>query len=236
MAATIADVAALGYDCGIASGSVQAEQDAVAQATADARPDVISAQATPVVLETVQQLDSSALLPDDADARTSLIAEITGAVIDQLNQRASDRIDFHQRALAIAQTMPDTWHVSGYGNTIYVNCKDDGTGWDDNAQEILDALADPGSHDERVWQFDNPDVMAAATVMQAHGYLISRPDLGGDSFTVDGGKPITSVQLAALAETAEPKPSTLDLIGQALTAAPGLDAATKKLIQAALDS
>jgi hypothetical protein len=232
--ATITDVQNLGYTCSITAGDVTVEQDALAAAQADASPDVIVGQAAQVTQDTIAAIDADGKLPSDPAARQQLAAAIASAAIDQLATLADARVEFHQRAVDIAQTMPDTWHVSGWGNELYVDCKPDGTGWDDDAQALLDALADPGSHSERVWQFEHPDPMVAAQRLLTLGYTVLRPVLGADEFTVDGGDAMTGDQLVAYAATAAAKPTKEQLVAEALAADPGLDDATKSVIRSAL--
>lgn len=230
---TIADIEKLGYACGLSSGCVQTEHDALTVAQAGAHPDVIVAQTITVASETVKQMDADGHLPVEPEARRSIVEQITDSVLDAITTRANDLVDFHTRAVAIAQEMPNTWHVEGWGTAVYVSCKADGTGWDDDAQQLLDALADPGSHSERVWQHDNQEPMAASWQLQQFGFAVVRPDLGGDAFTVDG-KTMKSTDLIAFAETAKAKPTMEQIVARALADDPALSDATKKTIRAAL--
>jgi hypothetical protein len=232
--ATIQDVTALGYTCGIAAGSVEHEQAALAVAQDGTDPVLIATQAAQVTQDTIKTLDEQGGLPADPAARQQLAALIATSALDQLAARADALVEFHQRAVEIAQTMPDTWHVSGWGNELYVDCKPDGTGWDDDSQALLDALADPGSHAERVWQFEHPDAMAATRQLLGLGYTVLRPELGADEFTVDGGDAMTGDQLIAYTDTAVAKPTKEQLVAEALADDPGLSDATKSVIRSAL--
>lgn len=231
--ATIEDIGNLGYTIGIASGSVQVEQDALQSASDAAAPAVILSQASQVTQNTLSAIDQAGKLPSDPGDRKTLAEAIAADAIDQLSTRADERVDFHQRAVAVAQDMPNVWHLSGYGLEGYIACKEDGTGWDDDAQAHLDALANPDAHAERVYQFENPDAMYAAVEFRRLGYDVARPELGADVFTVDGEK-LAGADIVARVAAAEPKPSAVDNVLAALEADPGLSDATKKLITAAL--
>jgi hypothetical protein len=234
MAATIADLQALGYECGHASGSVAVEEQALADAQAAADPQTIAAQVNTVTAETVQALDAAGHLPDTPEDRLALATQIAESALSQLTEAVSENVAFHERALQNAREMPDTWHVSGYGCQLYVNCKDDGTGWDDDQQAVLDSLADPGAHAERVYQDANPDAMQAAMALAGKGYTVERPTPGEDTFVVDGSTELNCDGLVAYADTAEPKPTPIEKIAAALEAEPGLTAATKTAIRDAL--
>lgn len=234
MAATVADLAKLGYECGLASGSVAVEEAALADAKAAADPAVVSVQVNTVTTETVQALDATGVLPDTPEERLALATKIAEAALEQLTTAVSEKVAFHERALEIAREMPDTWHVAGWSLAVYVNAKKDGTGWDADQQAVLDSLADPDAHAERVYQDANPDAMRAAMTLMGKGYTVERPTLGADSFTVDGGKPQDGEALVTLAESSPAKPSAVQLIGEALGGDAGLSAATKTAIRAAL--
>lgn len=200
--ATIADLLALGYECGLASGSVTVEEDALAAAQLAADPQTIADQANVAVAETVQALTTLGKVPTDEEERLQMFAQIGETAYKLLTEHASEKLAFHQRALEIAKTMPNTWHVTGPGFTGYVACKDDGTGWDTDHQAMLDALADPTAHAERCFQSDNPDAMAAAHALAADGKTVER-DPGSDTFTVDGN-PATVAQIVKQAGNVEP--------------------------------
>jgi len=234
MAATIADLTALGYECGHASGSVAVEEQALADAKAAADPAVVAAQVNTVTTETVQALDTLGKLPDTAEEKLALATKIAEQALSMLTEAVSEKVAFHERALAIAQESPDVWHFAGPGVSGYVSCKEDGTGWDVDQQAILDALADPDAHAERVYQDSNADAMGAAQALAGKGYTVERPTLGADTFTVDGGKAVTGAALIALAESSPAKPSPTETVAAALAVDPGLSDATRAVIKAAL--
>lgn len=171
MPKTIHDVEALGYSVGIAQGSVQVEEDALAEAKASGTPEVLAEQATTVTTETIAHLDRAGKLPDNETERRDLWAQIGEAAYQQLQTRANERVEFHERALAIAKEMPDVWVISGPGVTsVYVACNPDGTGVGDDEQAFLDALADPDAHKEREFQAHAPEeVVAQALEARALG-------------------------------------------------------------------
>lgn len=206
---TISDVAALGYSAGIAYGSVEAEQSALDEAKTNGTPEVLADQAATVTTETIGQLDRAGKLPSDEAQRRDLWAQIGEAAYEQLQTRAIDRVDFHERALAIATDMPDVWVISGPGVTnVYVSCKPDGTGWGAEEQAFLDALANPDAHKERCFQaFAPEDVVAKALEARALGAdVVGDADDSTWSLTVDGKDASTEAKLdtavEALADTA----------------------------------
>lgn len=150
---TISDVEKLGYTVGFAHGSVEAEERALAAAKRDAHGDVLAEQAAAVTTQTIADLAAAGRIPDSNADRQYLATRIAEAALDQLTVRATGRIAIHEKAVQAAREMPDVFVISGPGVTnLYVACKDDGSGWDDAAQEILDALTDPDAHKERVKQ------------------------------------------------------------------------------------
>lgn len=155
---TITTLVKMGYEAGIAHGSVEAEQQASEEAQANAAPAAIAEQARDVTATTIQDLANAGKLPDTAQERRELAAAIADNVLENLTVHANAQVDFHQRALKIAMAMPDVWVVNGPGlANLYVACKPDGTGWDDDQQAVLDALCDPNGHKERCFQQFAPD-------------------------------------------------------------------------------
>lgn len=205
---TIGTLQGLGYTVGIATGSVQVEEDALAAAVAAAEPAVVAADVQVVTTQTLADLDASGKLPDTAEKRQALAATIAAAALDAIIERVTSKVDFHQRAVDIAKTMPDIWHIGqtvdvGDGTqrvvSIYVACKEDGTGWDDDAQAQLDALAHQPSFDERIFQAQNPDAMQAAQQLASDGKTVTR-ETGAETFIVDG-QTLDATQIVALADT-----------------------------------
>jgi hypothetical protein len=208
--ATIDDLRTLGFTVGLAHGSVDFEQQALEAAQAQADPNVVAAQAAQVTADTVQALDNMGKLPETPEERQALAAQIATAALDQLTERVTGKVAFHQAALAIAQDSPDVWSVqqTAGGQTIvqtYVGCKDDGTGWDDQNQEALDSLARADVYAEREYQALNPEAMQAAQTLTGRGRTVER-ELGADTFTVNGTA-TTGIELVALAEAALAEPS-----------------------------
>lgn len=206
--ATIQDIQALGYTVGIAFGSVQVELDALAVAQADAEPSAIYVKAERITSDTLLDLANAGKLPEAADRKQALAAMIAESALDMLTTVATDKVDFHQRAVEAAKAMPTVWHVDqtvgidGDGNqqvvSVYVACKEDGTGWEDDSQATLDALAHQPSYDERVFQVQNFDALQAAQALTADGKDVTR-ETGTDTFVVDG----KSLDAAAIVKLAD---------------------------------
>jgi len=118
----------------------------------------------------------------------------------------------------------------------YVSCKLDGTGWDDDAQAHLDALADAPSFAERDYQGSNPDAMSAAQQLGSLGVTLTRPTLGADVWEAEGSTFAAADLPAFLAKVeAQPKPpSTEEKVAAAIAAATELGDSTKKALAAAL--
>lgn len=194
--ATIDDLRTLGYTIGIAHGSVAVEEQALADANAAADPNVVAAQAADVTAETVKTLDQVGKLPDTPEARLQLASEIAAAALEQLTERVTDRVAFHERALEIARTSPDVWvvqHIVDVDGTdrqcvqVYVAANADGTGWDDAQQALIDALADANAYAART----------AAVSLAAAGTLVT---LGEDGALTLDGDPATLKQVVAAAD------------------------------------
>lgn len=164
---TIADLQTLGYTCGYAHGSVQVEQDALEAAQQEASPGAVIETAGKLTTATLEDLANAGRLPVTADQKQALAAKIGKAALEMVETHANEKVDFHQRALQIAKDSPDVWVVQHFVDDqlvaqLYVSCKDDGTGWDDDAQETLDALADKTAFDARVTQARKPPPKAKA--------------------------------------------------------------------------
>lgn len=160
--ATIQDLVALGYTVGIAWGSVEVEEAALDSARADASPQTVTRQAAEITKATLDDLAALQRLPDTDEKKNALAVEIAAAALDMVAEHANEKVEFHQRAVECAQTMPDVWHVDQSVDIVgadsvrvvsmYVACKQDGTGWDDESQAMLDALAHKPTFDDRVAQ------------------------------------------------------------------------------------
>lgn len=241
MAATIQDIQTLGYTVGMAHGSVQVEQDALAAAKEAADPNVVAQQVNQVTADTVQVLDKLGRLPETPEERLELATQIGKAALEGLSAAVSERVAFHERALSIAQQSPDVWCVQQFAGDAmivqtYVSCKADGSGWDEDAQAHCDALADKPSYAEREYQGLNPEAMQAASTLAGLGRSVSRPSLGADSFTVDGAT-VSGADLLALAEkaAAEPAPpSPAEKIVAALADSTALSPETQQALQEAV--
>lgn len=200
---TVADLEKLGYTVGIAHGSVEVEQAALEEAKAAADPAVVGAQVNEVVADTVKTLGNLGMIPDDPGKRHELFAKMGETAFEMLTAGRSERVAFHERALQIAKDSPDVHVVQHVVDDqivaqVYVACKDDGTGWDNDAQAQLDALADKTGFDERVFQVQNADAFDAARQLQASGADVTR-EPGETSFTVDG-KTLTPAKTVAAAD------------------------------------
>lgn len=239
--ATLADLTTLGYKIGMASGSVQVEQDALAAAREAADPNVVLEQVNQVTADTVQTLDNLGRLPETEEERLTLATEIGRAALAQLTQRVTEKVAFHERALAIAQASADVWSVKQTAGDVtvlqtYVSTKVDGTGWTDDDQEHLDALADQPSYAEREYQGLNPEAMQAAQTLSSLGRVCARPEPGADTFTVDGAT-VLGADLLKLAEQAasEPPPlSPAEKIVAALAGSTVLSVETQQALQDAV--
>jgi hypothetical protein len=140
--ATLKTLRDLGYQVGFAHGSVEVEQEALAEARVGTSAEVLAEQAAKVTTETLAQLGQGGLLPDDPGKRRSLAERIADTALGHLTERAEGQVAFHEEALEIAKGSPDVFVVSGPGFTnVYVACKADGSGWDEGQQETLDSLA-----------------------------------------------------------------------------------------------
>lgn len=150
MATKIHDLEPLGYTIGSAYGSTKVELDALNAAKGAGRAAVLLEQASAVTSDTMAAMDRAGDLPATQEDRKQIATKIAEQVLNVLHSQASKRIDHHQRALEIARDMAEVWHFEGHGISGYVACKDDGTGWDKPAQEILDSLADKKLHARRL--------------------------------------------------------------------------------------
>jgi ATP/maltotriose-dependent transcriptional regulator MalT len=143
--ATIRDVEAAGFTVALASGSVEREQDALAQAQALAAPDAVRSDVEKVASEVATLAAAQGLAGQEF---VDIVSGATAQALQQIQGAHDERVEFHRRALAIAEEMPDVWHVSALGDpstpdddvSLYVSCTPDGSGWDAGAQEMLDAL------------------------------------------------------------------------------------------------
>lgn len=205
--AKIDNLRTLGYTVGLAHGSVEVEQAALDDARAAADPNLVATQADQITTDTIRTLDAKGLLPENQDDRLKLATDIAEHALEQIVAATSENVAFHERALKIAEESADVWvvqhvvEVNGEAQTcaqVYLSCKPDGTGWNDNDQALLDALADKTSFDERVFQVQNADAIAAAQQLEASGANVSR-DPGATSFTIDG-KTLTPAKTVAAAD------------------------------------
>lgn len=159
---TIADVRALGYEVGFAHGSVATEEDALAAAQENASPlkiaDEVRTFSAEIAVAAAHEAEMRVALGKMSKEEVAefVRGEATRAAelaLEAISTARADAVSFHERALAIAKGMPDVFVVSGPGVTsLYVACAPDGTGADEAAQELLDALCDPGAHRERTNQ------------------------------------------------------------------------------------
>jgi hypothetical protein len=239
--ATVADLEALGYKTAIASGSVQVEEDALHNARVEASPQTVTRKAGALTRDTVTDLANAGQLPVTVEDRRALVDRILEAATEMISGEAAKKVAFHEDALAGAQAMADTWCVQQFANgalivQTYVNCKDDGSGWDKSADAALAALADKKGYAEREYQALNPEAMQAAQTLSSLGHACTRPKPGADVFEVDGAT-YSGKDLRALAakRAAEPPPLTpAERVVAVLEASPELSDATKKKLRGAL--
>jgi hypothetical protein len=208
--ATIDDVRALGYDVGLAQGSVHAEERALSGATELAAPDKVQEDADPLV----QQATADALRLIDSDPgfhrlttdqqirfKADIVARINTQVPRMLSEHRNAAVELYTRSVEIARRMPNVWHVSGPTVPgIYVSTKEDGTGWDDSQQSIIDALCDPDGHHERTFQADNPQATEAILALNGAGYDVQRAKPRKDLFDITSTDAARS-QVAEKAQT-----------------------------------
>lgn len=149
---------ALGYSVGVASGSTAAEQEALAAARDLAAPERIETDVQTIADKAA--LDATALAVQrgiDAaqipGAVSEAVARITQAALETITVARNENVAFHERALAIAKTMPTTYVVNGPGfQNLYVDI-DDATGNPTaDSTEMVAALLDPDAHRERLFQ------------------------------------------------------------------------------------
>lgn len=143
--ATIDDVRAAGLTVALASGSVEVEEAALAEARKAASEKTVAGEAEQVAGEVASLAVAQGKTGTELEA---IVARATRRALEQIGEARNKRVAFHERALAAAQEMPDVYFVSALGDPdtteddvqVYVACKPDGTGWDKGAQQILDAL------------------------------------------------------------------------------------------------
>jgi len=234
--ATLDDLRTLGYELGIAHGSVQVEQDALDAAKLAADPATIAEQANAVVVDTVAALTTLGKLDNlDETERLQMFAKMGETAFQTLTTASTEKVAFHEAALVIAQESPDVWHFAGPGVSGYLSCKPDGTGWDADQQAMLDALADPAAFAERAFQIDNPDAMQAAQEIAASGVEIVRAP-GTETWEAEG-KTFAAADLPAFLADVQKRPApltTAEKVATAIAAAPELSDATKAALAAAL--
>ncbi len=142
---TIEEVRAAGYEVAFANGSVEVEEKALEEAKREAGSETVMSEAENVARDVARTAASQGVT---GDALTDLVTRATTQALDSLKGAGDERVEFHERALAAAKEMPDTFVVTLAGDPetpnddvqLYVSCKADGSGWDAGAQEILDSL------------------------------------------------------------------------------------------------
>ena len=144
--ATIADVRAAGYAATLASGSVEVEEIALAEAKGQASAETVAVGAELVATDVAKVAVAKGAKGSQLEA---IVLRATERALETLQTVADERVAFHERALEIAKESPDVYFVSALGDPetpeddvqLYVACKADGSGWDKGAQETLNALA-----------------------------------------------------------------------------------------------
>ncbi len=159
--ARLAALAELGYTVGVAHGSVAAEEEALEQARANAQPEQVAGLVEKVAAEVLKQ---------------AMTQGVTGAELGHIVTRASAqaergfsgqlgaRLEFHERALAVARATPTVYVISGHGvHNIYVQVDDaTGDGADEAEAEKLALLADEAAIAERTLQLGRDEGEDAA--------------------------------------------------------------------------
>lgn len=138
---TIEDVREAGFEVGLASGSVEVEQAALEEARGSATPESVAQDAEQVANEIARMAVAQGAVGGEL---SEMVSRATKKALEEIQGARDERVDFHERALEIAKETPDVFVVSGKGvENLYVACKANGRGWDEDAQAILDSLADP---------------------------------------------------------------------------------------------
>lgn len=220
--ATITDLQTLGYECGIAHGDVAVEQAALDAAQAAAVPATITQQVSDVTTQTIADMTADGTLPTDPADQLVLAQKIAAAVLAALTGRATAQVDFYTRSLAIAQAAATVWRVQQLGAdgaailSCLVAAKDDGTGWDDDAQAHIDSLADPGQYAERAYLHANPTALELIATAAARDVTITRPQPGQDVFELPDGTTKTLADLGPYVEALPVPPTTQEKVATAL--------------------
>jgi hypothetical protein len=151
---TVKKLAALGYEVGIAHGSVAVEEDALAGAQAQASPGQITADAAEITTRTLADLQAANKLPTNEQELAELIAQISASALKGVKHGRDEAVAFHERALDNAKGVPTTYVVSGPGFDCIYFALDDATGKGatPNDAEIVKSLLDEKAHAERVKQ------------------------------------------------------------------------------------
>jgi hypothetical protein len=190
MPSRIHDLAQLGYEISLAHGSVAVEEEALAEAERRAAPEQITAEAETLLSRTVEEYarvaQAAGVSPEE---QAAMIARLAEQIPRLLKQGRDERVEFHRRALEIARSMPDVWVVSGPGvERCYIACKADGTGWDEEEQGMIERLADPAAHRERVFQaYAPPEVVEAVIDLRRSGVEVdAEADENGFRVRVNG--------------------------------------------------
>lgn len=248
---TIDTLRGLGYTVGVAHGSVQVEEDALAAARDAADPNVVAEQASQVTTDTVQTLSTLGKLPETDAERLELVTKIAAAALEGLTLAVTEKVAFHERALAIAKEMPDVWRVEHWAVppdndgvpgppmilSMLVACKPDGTGWDEDSQEQIDALADTDAFAERAFQALHMESVAMAIELQRLGVEVVRPKPGEDVWEAEGST-FTAADLPGFLEEVEARPApptTAEKVAAVLVTAPELGEKTRSALIAALE-
>lgn len=156
---SLADLAALGYDVQVASGSVATEQAALDEARGLATPERIEADVQEIADKAALDATAVAVARGIAAAKipaavSEAVARITAAALEAITAARNDTVAFHERALEIAKGMPTTYVVSGPGFTnLYVDVNDaTGEPAGEQTAELVASLLNPDAHRERLFQ------------------------------------------------------------------------------------
>jgi hypothetical protein len=195
---SIDDVRALGYTAELAQGSVEVEEAALEEARANATAETIAVGAETVALDVGRAAVAQGV---EGQELADLISQATVRALEALSSAADERVAFHERAVEIAQAMPNVWAITGPGvPNLYVACQPDGTGLDDEQKALLDALCEPAGHKERSFQHHAPEeVVAAVLELRVEGEEVEA-QADESSFEVKIGEKRLTTEKAVLDE------------------------------------
>lgn len=152
--AQLQHLADLGYQVGVASGSVERERTALQVAVNRGGPETITADVETIAASVMREASQAGLAGDEL---ADLVARAAVQAASSLRQAAREKIEFHERALEHSQSVPTVYVISGPGvSNVYVSVDDEtGEGAGEQDREMLAALADEDALAERVKQLEH---------------------------------------------------------------------------------